>query len=97
MDEFTRALGAVVRAEVAAQRLSTQQVTDRLGLSYASYRRYFITGQRSPGVDQLRAVAIGLGMSGPVELLQRVEDRILTDQARDASPKNLRTPEAPAA
>jgi transcriptional regulator with XRE-family HTH domain len=76
VDEYTAALGAVVRAEVAAQSLSTTDVEERLGVSYPSYRRYFITGGRSPSIEQLRSVAVGLGMSGPVELLQRVEARI---------------------
>ena len=76
MDEYTTALGAVVRAEVAAQSLSTTDVEERLGVSYPSYRRYFITGERSPSIDHLRSVALGLGLTGPVELLQRVESRI---------------------
>lgn len=85
MDKFSAALGAEVRAEVAALAYTTKQVEERLGLSYSAYRRYFITGDRSPSVATLRAVALGLGMTA-IELLDKVEARLKRESAAATQP-----------
>lgn len=66
MSAFGAEVAAVLRAQAARKRLSHDAVSQRTGraISRAQVQRY-LTGERSPSVEDLVLLADALGLDGP--------------------------------
>ena len=74
MDTKQHALAAEIRAEMAAQRISTKVMYQAVGVSSSAWNNYFVKCTRDVPIAVVIAVAGRLGMPAS-ELLRRAEDR----------------------
>jgi hypothetical protein len=75
MDASRAALGAEVRALVAASRVTNKQVQKATGISATAWNNYFVQGIRDVPIGVVALVADFFGMTAS-ELLRRAEDRM---------------------
>lgn len=82
MDMKQHALAAEVRAEMAAQQVTTKDMQRAVGVSSSAWSNYFVACARDVPLSVVVEVARALRMP-PSELLRRAEARAAADPGRD--------------